>query len=520
MKIPSLVTGAIAFLLASMSRPASAQITYLQLQSDGTHRLRQMNADGSGDLVIQVPFARMEYPTWSRDRAQLAVTATDPTKPLERTTNVFGINAGTGAITKLTRYFDIIDDVNNSLNYTFPVHKAFSPNRARLATFSIHQFGGGGLGLTTFPSLEIHSLTTAANTLLVGNESESGIFHGGEGVDWSPNQDVLVAPLQTTVPNLTSGGTTGATAIFFIEPSGDALLQNRTQRLTSPRADVHLGTGTEVPFFWAEHDYQPKFSPNGTRLAYVRSFQAQTLANQTSQEPAVQALRIINLNTGADTQVAQFPAGRYVSTVNWSPDGTQLAFDIALQATSPLGVVQQKGRPETNQIYVINVDGAGLRQLRGNGNGSPAFGPRIGSAPPARIRFEAESLAVQAKSGATHAVINDAQMSGNAGTLLSNATVGSSVTYAVPVPAAGTYNVKVRVKTGPRRGVFQLAINGGNQGQAQDEYSPNVQYQTRSLGTVTFASGGNKAFKFTVAGRNPNSAGVALVFDSIDLVRQ
>ena len=59
-----------------------------------------------------------------------------------------------------------------------------------------------------------------------------------------------------------------------------------------------------------------------------------------------------------------------------------------------------------------------------------------------------------------------------------------------------------------------------NQGQPQDEYTPNVQYQVRSLGAVNFGTAGTKAFKFTVAGKNPKSGGVALVFDSIELVRQ
>ncbi len=55
------------------------------------------------------------------------------------------------------------------------------------------------------------------------------------------------------------------------------------------------------------------------------------------------------------------------------------------------------------------------------------------------------------------------------------------------------------------------------QGAVQDEYSPTVQYQVRDLGLVTFSGAGNKAFKFTLNGKNPSSNGTSH-FDAISLV--
>jgi hypothetical protein len=372
-------------LLVTRPEQARAEITYLQLQPDGSQLLRQMNADGSGDAVVPVPFRTMAYPTWSRDGALLAVTATDPATPTHKTRNVFAISSANGAITKLTRYADILSAVNNSRNYTFADHKAFSPDRARMATFSLQAFEGGGAGSNFFPSLEIHSLTTLANTLTLGNESVSDQFHGGEGVDWSPAQNVLATPLQTSAPNLTSGGTSGVTAIFLVEPSDGALDQKRFQQITFPRADVRLGTGNEVPSALAEHDYQPKFSPSGLGLAYIRSFQVQSLLDLTNPTPWTQSLRIRNMNTGADSEVLALPQGFYVTTLGWSEDGSQLAFDIGAQAVGPSGRLSPSARPETNQIYVLNLQNGSLVQLRGNGNSAPAFGPRItaGSGPTA-----------------------------------------------------------------------------------------------------------------------------------------
>ncbi len=121
-----------------------------------------------------------------------------------------------------------------------------------------------------------------------------------------------------------------------------------------------------------EHDYQPKFSPNVAGLVYVRSFQRHALLTSLNPDPDIQSIHIKNLNTGADKVVRTFPKGTYITTVDWSPDGTRLVFDLALQRSSPVGPLQE-GRAETNQIYIMNVDGTGLQQLRGNGNGTPSW---------------------------------------------------------------------------------------------------------------------------------------------------
>ena len=363
----TLVTSALILAAASTS---PAQIAYVSVNPNGTLQLHQMNADGGGDVSLPLPFANGGLPSWSRDGAQLAVTASDPALPGVHTQNVYSISRATGAIQRLTDYHDIIDPGNVALSYTFPYHKAFSPDRSALATFSITQTGGvGGNGVVDLPVLEVHSLTATANPIQVHTDiGRNGRHHGGEGVDWSPTQNVLAAPLESSTPFLSGGGPGETTAIFLIEPINAAVLQGHAQRVTAPRADADISTG----LLWTEHDYQPKFSPSGVGLAYVRSFQSHNLTTQLTPNPDIQSLRILNLTNGADTQVINLPAGRYVTTLDWSPDGTRLVFDLALQADSVVGLLQQ-GRPETNQIYVVNADGSGLTQLRGNGNGTPAW---------------------------------------------------------------------------------------------------------------------------------------------------
>jgi hypothetical protein len=359
------------FVVLALAGRLKAQIAYVSAGPNGTLQLHQMNADGTGDVVVPVPFSNPGFPTWSRDGAVLAVTAFDGSLQGLHTQNVYGISRATGAAQKLTNYLDILDPQNVAASYTFPYYKAFSPDRSALATFSLTQTGGGGNGVVDLPVLEIHSLTGVANPIQVHTDKGlNGRHHGGEGVDWSPTQNVLAAPLESSSPYLSGGGSSGeTTAIYLIDPSTAAVLQGHARRLTSPRADASIATGV----MWTEHDYQPKFSPNGVGLAYVRSFQAHSLLTSLTPDPDIQTIHIINVNTGADTAILQFPSGRYVTALDWSPDGTQLVFDVSIQATNSVVGPLQQGTAATNQIYVVNVNGTGLTQLRGNGNGTPSW---------------------------------------------------------------------------------------------------------------------------------------------------
>jgi hypothetical protein len=360
----------LSLVLVGIAGSLHAQISYVSVGPNGTFQLRQMNAGGSGDTQIGVPFANPGFPTWSRDGALLSFTAFEASLTGLHTQNVYSVSRATGAVQKLTNYLDILDPLNVALSYTFPYYKAFSPDRSALATFSLTQTGGGGNGVVELPVLEIHSLTATANPIQVHTDKgRNGRHHGGEGVDWSPAQNVLAAPLESSTSFLSGGGPGETTAIFLIDPVNAAVLQGRARQVTFPRADADITTG----LFWTEHDYQPKFSPNGVGLAYVRSFQAHALLTSLVPNPDIQSLHILNVNTGADTLVTTFPSGRYVSSLDWSPDGTQLVFDLGVQVDSGVVGLLQRAAPETNQIYVVNVNGTGVTQLRGNGNGTPSW---------------------------------------------------------------------------------------------------------------------------------------------------
>ncbi|HEY3662414.1 MAG TPA: hypothetical protein VGL24_04610, partial [Chthoniobacterales bacterium] len=349
----------------------AAQIGYVQLGADGNPQLRRMNADGSGDLQFGLPFTTFDFPIFSRDGTQLAVSALDPALPIERSQNVFSLSTTTGAVSELTFYGDLVS--NGVIIYNFPNYKAFSPDNTRLAVFAyIFTADLNNIGTQTItPSLEIYSTSSAFAPLQVHvDKGLNGTHHGGEGVDWSPDGNFLVAPLEGSTNFISGGGPGEITSINLIEPSAGAVVAGHFQQITFPRADSQISGST--PFLWGEHDYAPKFSPNGVGVAYVRSFQNFFLLTSQSPDPDIQSIRIVNLTTGADTQVIQFAPGLYITSLDWSPDGSQLVFDLGPQLPGPLGL-QQQTTPAANEVYVVNNDGSGLTKLRGPGAATPAW---------------------------------------------------------------------------------------------------------------------------------------------------
>src|SRR4030095_3366969 len=131
--------------------------------------------------------------------------------------------------------------------------------------------------------------------------------------------------------------------------------------------------------------------------------------------------------------------------------------------------------------------------------------------------LEAEELS--ADSTAPLRRVSDDNLSGETGVLLDAKVPGKFVAYKVMIPSAGPYDVKVGTRKGNRSGIVQLAINGVNQGSAQDNYAAEAGYEVIDLGNVTFTQAGKRIFKFLVTGQNSNSGGYQFVLDYIDLVR-
>jgi hypothetical protein len=144
------------------------------------------------------------------------------------------------------------------------------------------------------------------------------------------------------------------------------------------------------------------------------------------------------------------------------------------------------------------------------------LGPLAGGAP--TVLRETESLAVAATSGDVHRVAADAGYSGGQGTILEANAAGDFVSYTVNVPEARIYDVRVGIKKLGNRGIWQLAIDGANQGPTVDGFSSAAAFVEVDLGNKTFAAAGNKTFRFQVTGKNAASTSFWIALDYIKLV--
>jgi hypothetical protein len=121
------------------------------------------------------------------------------------------------------------------------------------------------------------------------------------------------------------------------------------------------------------HDYAPAISPNGQQVAFVRHVLRQGIQSAYAPFPCQCSIHIINYNGTGDQTIFTLNDGFWITKVTWSPDGTQIAFDVSPQLLlngqySLLGDVTQ------SQISVVNATPA-------NPNPHPLFAG-IGAAYP------------------------------------------------------------------------------------------------------------------------------------------
>jgi Legume lectin domain/Bacterial lectin/Chitobiase/beta-hexosaminidase C-terminal domain len=136
--------------------------------------------------------------------------------------------------------------------------------------------------------------------------------------------------------------------------------------------------------------------------------------------------------------------------------------------------------------------------------------------------FQTTSLAATAvTSGSALRIFSYAGFPDGSGTILDSTNIGDNVVFNVNVPAAGIYDVKVSYKEYIPRGIMQAAVNSTNLGAPVDEFvATGDAFGVSDLGTLNFASPGNYLFKFTVVGKNADSTGYSLSFDTITLTPQ
>ncbi len=372
-------------------------------------QLSVVNADGTGNVRIPVNLLEPGYPAISLDGKLVALTAADPKKAFTLSRDVFLLNLATAQLSQLTSFPNIWDSNETNAGgiaitgggYTLPWFKAFSPDAQHLAisadvvseasltlTNSVESlFGYDVTGSSvTLPTLWIYSLDGTTPPITVAQAGDAADIHAGDGVDWAPNGNLLVWPKDTTVIyGGVYGGSPGpVTALYIMNPVSDAINTGQARQVTFPQGQGGILSDFSGTYIAWETDYAPAFSPDSQRIAYVRadSVKSSTSLGYVSQD----SLRIVGVDGANDSAVMQFNVGQYVTHVTWSPDGTQLVFDLGQQIVGPGGLPYLLADPSTDALYVMNVDGTGLRQLRPPPSTWPVWTAALASAtsnPPA-----------------------------------------------------------------------------------------------------------------------------------------
>jgi hypothetical protein len=197
-----------------------------------------------------------------------------------------------------------------------------------------------------------------------------------------------------------------------------------------------------------------------------------------------------------------------VPTGNYSYDLSKVGLNMGTQYTL---YVKATGKASLHNQMSNGVTYTPTTSVGGTGG--------TGSGSGTTLQFEPEKLPYST-SGATQSILSCSCFTDGYGTQINSTGVGQSVTYTLNVPTAGTYDVRVAVKKYYTRGIWQMAVNGSNVGNTQDEYNSSALWAEFDVGNVTISSTGNQAFKFTVVGKNASSSGYTMTFDYIKLIPQ
>lgn len=154
--------------------------------------------------------------------------------------------------------------------------------------------------------------------------------------DWSPDGTTLAFDRTT--------GESTATRLWLVGANGE------NARQIGPLCE--LGAADCLN----ESEGTPAFSPDGKLLAFSRAWGT---ADPASGQTQFSDLYVMGPD-GTNAQRLTFltndkPYSGHVGNPSWSPDGKQLTFEYRTSAT---------GQPADGRaVYVVNVDGTGLRQL-------------------------------------------------------------------------------------------------------------------------------------------------------------
>jgi hypothetical protein len=129
---------------------------------------------------------------------------------------------------------------------------------------------------------------------------------------------------------------------------------------------------------------------------------------------------------------------------------------------------------------------------------------------------EAEVATIAAfTAGRTVRVFSDPIVSAGQGLIMESHATGDFLSLTINVAQAGNYGVRIRQKLNNNRGIWQLSIDGANQGATQDGFGGLV-YPEADLGVKNLTAGSH-TFRFQITGKNASSSDFWLSLDYLKL---
>jgi WD40 repeat protein len=317
-------TGQIAFTLGTLDFSE----VRLRLPDGSDHAVSPQIQVNVGGTTVAASVASLGNPVWSKNRRQIVANA------LLAPTSSIGFNQllmnNFSTPSKILVVFDpatgqgnAVFDMSSHNNAVSPyvIDAAFSADGNRLV-YSYLQ--------TNFVQYGIVNRDGTGNVpLFSANLTEQAL---GTGVDWSPRTDQLgnfgnLLVVSYPLPVSSCIGTPATAAGLVLVKLGSPVTY---QILTRPPGPCGWD-------FSSMHDRSPVFSPDGTRVAFVRAVQDSNAIVTGS------AIMTIDRNGafGSENLVKYVP-GVMIQHVSWSQDGAQVMFDATAVGfaglTSPLGV--------------------------------------------------------------------------------------------------------------------------------------------------------------------------------------
>ncbi len=345
--------------------------------------LDTIKPDGTAPSLLPVPLPEPAYPAVSRDGRLVAVTSADPQKRFTLSRDVFVENLVTTQLLQLTSFPNtwlnaqtnyttgaVTSITFDAAKYTLPLFKAFSPDGSHLVvadyeingsliTYSLTNSFGSDLytGTTTTPTARVYAFDGSPSVLVAAGTGAD--IHGGDGIDWSPDGTLLAWPNAIDVLFAGTGQPGRVTAIFLMSPVADAIAAGQARQVTFPQGET--GIVAQGAYVLWETDYQPAFSPDGKRLAYIHAV-SESVAGLPGYD-SQPALHILDVNGTNDLEILRFNVGEYVTHVSWSPDGTRLVFDLGPQAIGPDGFPYLLAAANSDALYTVSTNGLGFTHL-------------------------------------------------------------------------------------------------------------------------------------------------------------